>query len=113
MKTLPEWLKEKRELAEKATAGEWTYSVDAGTQTAATLYVIDEYGDEIDVASFEEWDGAPEEQITNAAFITDARLSLPVALRIIEALVDGVHHCLSQEDAREIAERIINEGGKS
>lgn len=113
MITLTEWMNKRRELDEKATKGEWTYSVKSGTQTPATLYVLDEYGDEIDVACFEEWDGTPEEQIANADFIADARLSLPQARRIIEALMEAAHasDCfgLLDGEAKMIAERIINE----
>ncbi len=41
----------------------WGLSVCSKDQMPATLFFVDEYGDELDVATFlsDEWDGAPEE----------------------------------------------------
>lgn len=116
MKTYSEWMREQKELCERATKPPWaafcegkTVAVDIGSTPHGHRPCI------VNWPGFDSNNLSMAENHANCRFVAASRLSLPTALKIIEALVTKPDEKLSQIESwrfdtnLSVVERIINE----
>ncbi|MFA5377678.1 MAG: hypothetical protein WC455_18150 [Dehalococcoidia bacterium] len=106
--TFTEWIKRNKELCEQATKGPWIVKFDEKINHPSVAGPVKANKMRDKVALFPIMAKAKQVK-RNAEFIAASRLSLPQAIRIIEALVECVPQCLTKSDARSVAAQIINE----
>jgi hypothetical protein len=97
--TLEQYLSELEKLCEKATRGPWWN--ESGVLHCKAPNWTPEVHRCIHPGSFEEED--------DAEFAAASRTELPKLLRIVRALLESVPKCLTEDDAKDIAESTLNE----
>jgi hypothetical protein len=106
--TFTEWIKRNKELCEQATKGPWVVKFDGKIKHPSVAGPVKANKMRDKVALFPIM--AEAKQIKrNAEFIAASRFSLHQAIRIIEALVECVPRCLTENDSMSVAAQIINE----